>query len=884
MQRRKPQGIHLGVEECETRCLLSVTVPSLSISTVGLKVRELNQTLQTGDVLAFSGRGDGSVRTLEIRNQGTTPLTLADTITIPDGFQILAPDGTFQTGVVAQPFARTTLAPDDWVQIILAADQPPIDSASSVLTFSTSDPDCPSVELQLQAPERLDIVQDEKLSYGWTYRSAHYFTNYDQDFRYAPHTFQHVETSWEFSGLAPGVYDVWATWSRGTNRATDAPYTVLADGQVKATALVNQRAQPGDDSAHGVDWERIAIVTVNNGALTVKLTNDANDGIVIADAIRLTQQVEFATGARILDEGDVGYSEQGLSWISRSATYYNSYNFDFRYLSSNAALSTAKWQFPDVVPGEYEILATWLPGSNRAPDAEYQFQSHAGVAQSHVVDQRTSPGDFDINGIPWERLGTVSLADFGSIAVSLSNQATSGIVVADAVQIRRVDERLPAMPSVQFLGPAVSSSNPGETVLFNVTNPFSGEIRYRYWLRTPDHGWQIARDLPYTNTYWPWNTSSFAPGEYLIRVDARYPGEDPHALNVRSHTLAGAATFDTTSLSHTVDGAGSVTMADLDGDQDQDLLATSFLGDRLLWYEQTSPGTFVERTIATGVDGALNLFAADLDEDGDMDLVSAAFEADVIQWWENDGDENFAPRTITTSADGARAIFLVDLNEDMHLDVLHVSLYDNILAWHQNDGNGNFTTHLISTSAFGPHSVFAKDVDSDGDIDILTASIYDDRIAWYRNDGSENFTMLTISQTADSARNVLAADFDGDNDIDVASASLLDNTIAWYQNDGSENFTKRIISSNAQQARSLFAADIDNDGDIDLASASIQDDKVAWYENDGHGQFTERAITTSADGAIYVFGGDIDDDGDIDLFSAAYFDDTIRWHRNRLID
>lgn len=83
-------------------------------------------------------------------------------------------------------------------------------------------------------------------------------------------------------------------------------------------------------------------------------------------------------------------------------------------------------------------------------------------------------------------------------------------------------------------------------------------------------------------------------------------------------------------------GANFVIAADLDGDDDLDVVSTSSTDSRVVWYENLdSLGTF-----GPGIDIA-ELFrpkavvAADLDEDGDLDLAVASELDDRIVWFEN---------------------------------------------------------------------------------------------------------------------------------------------------------------------------------------------------------------------------------------------------------
>ena len=288
-------------------------------------------------------------------------------------------------------------------------------------------------------------------------------------------------------------------------------------------------------------------------------------------------------------------------------------------------------------------------------------------------------------------------------------------------------------------------------------------------------------------------------------------------------------------------GAESVHATDLDGDGDNDVLSASQYDDKIAWYENMDgAGRFGPgQVISTAADGGVSVYPADLDGDDDTDVLSASYNDDKISWYENtDGTGDFWPQQIiTNAADRAWSVHATDLDGDGDLDVLSASSSDDKIAWYENtDGAGSFgPQQMITAAADAPFSVYAADLDGDGDPDVLSASAVDDKIAWYENtDGAGSFGIQqVISAAADGAWSVYAIDLDDDGDIDVLSASSGDDKIAWYENtDGAGGFgPQQVISTAARSARSVYAADLDGDGDIDVLSASELDDKIAWYEN-----------------------------------------------------
>ncbi|MEO1530529.1 MAG: VCBS repeat-containing protein, partial [Planctomycetota bacterium] len=165
-----------------------------------------------------------------------------------------------------------------------------------------------------------------------------------------------------------------------------------------------------------------------------------------------------------------------------------------------------------------------------------------------------------------------------------------------------------------------------------------------------------------------------------------------------------------------------------DGDQDLDVLSASGSDDTIAWYENdgaASP-TFTKRVIATTTNGAWSVASADLDGDQDLDVLSASHSDDALEWYENDGaaSPTFTTHVITTTAIIARSVASADLDGDQDVDVLSASRGDNTVAWYENDGAASptFSKHVITTTADGVQSIAISDLDSDQDLDVLSAS------------------------------------------------------------------------------------------------------------------------------------------------------------------
>ena len=292
-------------------------------------------------------------------------------------------------------------------------------------------------------------------------------------------------------------------------------------------------------------------------------------------------------------------------------------------------------------------------------------------------------------------------------------------------------------------------------------------------------------------------TQQVAGATDVVATDLDGDGDiDVIASSARDHTIAwyanqdGAGTFGPRQVVDSIARfARAVCADDLDGDGDIDILGASTLDNTVAWYANLDgKGLFGSKQVVTAEALlASDVTAADIDGDHDLDVVASSGGDNTVAWWENvagDGS-SWQKHVITTEAVEASAVFVADLDRDGHFDVLSASLDDDTIAWYPNeDGVGTFgARQIISPDADGARSVHASDLDGDGDMDVLSASEGNDQVVWYENNGRGGFAVgQVISSDAQGTLSVLACDIDRDGLPDVLSASAGDHTIAWYRN------------------------------------------------------------------------------------------------------
>ena len=326
----------------------------------------------------------------------------------------------------------------------------------------------------------------------------------------------------------------------------------------------------------------------------------------------------------------------------------------------------------------------------------------------------------------------------------------------------------------------------------------------------------------------------------------------------------------------------SAVPVDLDGDGDLDVLSasTAYQDHRISWYENLDgQGAFgPQRIISASIDRfrhAVSIAAADIDGDNDLDvLFTSANDKHALVWYENiDSKGMFGePHSIAVrprDSAGNSFVSSFDLDRDGDLDVLWSNSELRIIDWYENvDGRGTFgQPQAISSLTFRPSehldSVTTADLDGDTDVDILTTSVicrivFDPcsyNITWFQHEGEPGAFIKRQSIATNSAGSITVADVDGDDDLDIVTSSNTSigsysyDKLTWYENiDGQGTFgLEQLVSTQARGLALIATGDVDSDGDLDLLSISSSDGRIAWYEQRLMGDVNDDGVFDSAD-------------------------------------
>jgi hypothetical protein len=253
-------------------------------------------------------------------------------------------------------------------------------------------------------------------------------------------------------------------------------------------------------------------------------------------------------------------------------------------------------------------------------------------------------------------------------------------------------------------------------------------------------------------------------------------GNGPYPMLVFKND--GNAVF-TPAANGTINSGGfnrSMTLGDIDGDGDLDLVTTN--GDYLYVFGNNGSGTFTQLgSYSTGAsfqpvyNAVENVTLADVDNDGDLDALATVRNAGVVGVRLNNGAGTFSGSTNITVGTYARSLAVADVDGDGDLDFVTANSNATApLSLRLNDGSGNFTAPAtepaLPANSYG-YSVKLGDLDGDGDADLaVTAS------GTYAllNNGAGTFARpATGGVIANDLSNLWLADFNNDGALDVAS-------------------------------------------------------------------------------------------------------------------
>lgn len=229
----------------------------------------------------------------------------------------------------------------------------------------------------------------------------------------------------------------------------------------------------------------------------------------------------------VVDNSDPEFTTVG-TW--NSGAYGTPYGSNYRWASYGTGAAAA-WTPVLSEAGTYEVYAYWVEGSNRAPDAPF-IVHHAEGADTFRVDQRK-------DGEQWNKLGSFTFDAGTGGSVTLTTEASAGVVIADAVKLVEI---ITAVPSVHF----AAQEQDGQVILSWILAPQTRAVGCNLYrsnsLNGPFHRLnnRLLSGLP-EGDYADPAVQAGASYFYLLGVAGNMGGEElygPEAITLKGSPMA----------------------------------------------------------------------------------------------------------------------------------------------------------------------------------------------------------------------------------------------------------------------------------------------------------------------------------------------------------
>lgn len=377
------------------------------------------------------------------------------------------------------------------------------------------------------------------------------------------------------------------------------------------------------------------------------------------------------------------------------------------------------------------------------------------------------------------------------------------------------------------------------------------------------------------------------------------------------------ASFSQNFIKSTIDGSTSVepyviASGYLNDDLFLDIAIGTDTGSAVQWYKNDGDGTFTSMGTLIAIAPAdlsyvEGITIADIDDDGHDDILATSYVNDNLVWFENNGDETFQNAVeISDAINGAGTVKVANIDNDAngYLDVIVTAYEGNSVMYMLGNGDGSFgIIRYIApvTSGSGPGDVDFADFDNDGDLDAVIAFTENGNIAVYENrlipdglDGSGNVPFVEYDNLVDSGNGFLwtvsFADINDDNNLDIIKSDNFPSgvpNIAWYSFDDSDGtgnpvptttWTENNITTSISRTAMVSVADFNDDSfnDLLVTNGRATDNDVIWFtSNNSGGLGTEIIIDDTSSSVFDLQIQDFDNDNDLDIAGISYLQDDV---------
>ncbi|MGA1848696.1 MAG: FG-GAP-like repeat-containing protein [Thermoplasmatota archaeon] len=341
---------------------------------------------------------------------------------------------------------------------------------------------------------------------------------------------------------------------------------------------------------------------------------------------------------------------------------------------------------------------------------------------------------------------------------------------------------------------------------------------------------------------------------------------------------------------------------DMNSDGKTDIILAGFSTGWIGWMENDdnpydSPGDLHKIGV---IGNPIKVMAADVDGDDDKDIVALS-SGGTVAWWENNGDpySMWQQYIVATGVPSAYSMYAGDFTGDGQADVVTSSAggyYNCYIRLYKSPTNPkSVTSWSYKTIASGMQylkNVWADDMDLDGDLDVLAVygSYGSGAVVYYRNPlpsgtpMSGTWSSVNIGGGMYYPEDVKTIDITDDGYPDVVTTgSYYYSSVRWFESPGpTGGWTGRILYSGSYDWN-LAVGDIGDDGYADIVfnrGSYSSPSSVYWYEEPE--DYAQSWIGHSLGGysGTWALGvQDLDNDGLAEIMSTSRSLDEIRSYK-----
>jgi glucose/arabinose dehydrogenase len=340
--------------------------------------------------------------------------------------------------------------------------------------------------------------------------------------------------------------------------------------------------------------------------------------------------------------------------------------------------------------------------------------------------------------------------------------------------------------------------------------------------------------------------------------------------------------------------AHSVTMADLDGDSDLDLVAANAGASTASRWLGNGDGTFGTRaTFATGPTPK-QVSVGDLNGDGDPDLVSANQDGASVSVLLGNGSGDFGSASNFGVCAGTHETALGHLNGDGALDVVVACWGGSVISVLIGNGNGTFAPAVNYGSGAAPHSVVLGNFDGDGFLDAAIANHGSNNVGVFRGVGNGTFQAVVTYAVGTAPHSIRAGDLNGDGRLDLVTANDGSANVSVLRGVGNGTFQAATHYATGSVPKGVAVADVTGGGRLDVLTANTAGsyptccqpggDTMSVLVGNGDGTLGGPSSFTVGQTPFSVATGDLDGDGDLDVATANWHSNDVTVLENLTVD